>query len=444
MPDLAGEVTDLLQHLIRNACVNDGTPGSGQEARSADQLQSYLDGSGLQTEAYEPLPGRRSLVARIEGSDPRAPTVCLMGHTDVVPVSPQGWRRDPFGGELVDGEVWGRGAVDMLNLTASMAVAVRHLARSGFRPRGSLVYFAVADEEAGGHHGAEWVTHHHYDAVRADYVLTEWGGISLPSAPGPCVIVTTAEKGVAWRRLRVTGTPAHGSIPYGSDNALVKAAEVVRRLATYRPRAKITDTWRAFVPALGLPDETVAALLDPDRAWEACATIDEPCLAATAHACTHMTLSPNVVRGGVKTNVIPDIVDIDVDIRTLPGETAEDVAANLGEALGDLAASVTVSTIQQAEPTASPMVTPMWDSISRVVPKLVPNAGLVPRMSTGGTDARYFRQRGAVAYGFGLFSPAMTYEQFATRFHGHDERVDVESLRLSTEMWIALLRDMLA
>ncbi len=351
MADLTGEVTDLLQHLIRNACVNDGSPGSGQEFRSSDLLQAYLGGAGFEVEAYEPIPGRRSLVTRIEGTDPDAPTVCLMGHTDVVPVNPAGWQRDPFGGELVDGEVWGRGAIDMLNLTASMAVAVRHLARSGFRPRGTLVYFAVADEEAGGHHGAEWVTRHHYDAVRSDYVLTESGGISLP---GPCVTVTTGEKGVAWRRLRVTGTPGHGSMPFGSDNALVKASEVVRRLVTYRPRAKVTDTWRAYVGALGLPQDTAAGLTDPARVWDTCTTVDDPRFAAMAHACTHMTFSPNVVSGGVKTNVIPDVVDIDVDIRTLPGETADDVATNLEEALGDLASSVTVTILQQAEATDSP------------------------------------------------------------------------------------------
>ena len=152
--DLTGRTVELLQALIRNACVNDGTPESGQEVRNADLLQSYLEGSGLAIQRYEPTPGRASLVARIEGTDPSAPSLCLMGHTDVVPVSPDGWSRDPFGGELVDGEVWGRGAVDMLNLTAAQAVAFRHLADQGFRPRGDLVYFAVADEESGSAHGA--------------------------------------------------------------------------------------------------------------------------------------------------------------------------------------------------------------------------------------------------------------------------------------------------
>src|ERR1700759_809182 len=170
------EVTDLLQHLIRNQCVNDGTVESGFESRSVDVLAQYLGDTGLDLERYEPKPGRENLVARIEGRDPKAPTLLLMGHTDVVPVTPETWQRDPFGGELVDGEVWGRGAVDMLNLTASMAVAFRDLARSGFKPKGTLVYLAVADEESLGTWGAEHLVTNERGAVAADYVITESGG----------------------------------------------------------------------------------------------------------------------------------------------------------------------------------------------------------------------------------------------------------------------------
>ncbi len=147
-----------------------------------------------------------------------------MGHTDVVPVSVDGWRHDPFGGELIDGEVWGRGAVDMLNLTSSMAVVFRSLAERGFRPRGDLVYFAVADEEAGSVHGARWVADHHPESIRTTYLLTESGGLHTGSPEAPQIGVTVAEKGVAWRRLRVRGTPGHGSMPFRIDNALIAAA----------------------------------------------------------------------------------------------------------------------------------------------------------------------------------------------------------------------------
>ena len=147
------EATELLRTMIRNACVNDGTAASGQETRSCAALEDYFAGAGVACERYTSEPGRESLVARIEGSDPKAPRLLLMGHTDVVPVSASGWQRDPFAADLVDGIVWGRGAIDMLNLTSTMAVATRRLAKSGFRPRGTLIYLAVADEEAGGNLG---------------------------------------------------------------------------------------------------------------------------------------------------------------------------------------------------------------------------------------------------------------------------------------------------
>src|ERR1700737_2941770 len=170
------EVIDLLQQLIRNQCVNDGTKASGNESRSVDLLDTYLAGSGCDVERYMPVPGRGSLIAKIQGSDPSAPTLMLMGHTDVVPVNPDGWRRDPFGGELVDGFVWGRGAVDMLNETATMAAAFNKLAREGWRPKGTLTYLAVADEEALGTYGAGWLTQHETAPVKAGFGVTESGG----------------------------------------------------------------------------------------------------------------------------------------------------------------------------------------------------------------------------------------------------------------------------
>ena len=234
-------------------------------SRNAELLQSYLGSTGLDVQRFEPSPGRASLVARIEGSDPDAPSLCLMGHTDVVPVNESGWSRDPFGGELVDGEVWGRGAVDMLNLTASMAVAFRHLAATGFRPRGDLIYFAVADEESGSAHGMQWMADHERDAIRADYVLTENGGLHCGPTEQPYISINVGEKGVAWRRLRVRGTPGHGSTPFKADNALMTAAAVIQRIGDYRPPPRFHELWRRRSTALGVDDETKRDLLDDER-----------------------------------------------------------------------------------------------------------------------------------------------------------------------------------
>jgi acetylornithine deacetylase/succinyl-diaminopimelate desuccinylase-like protein len=173
---LTGETTELLQAMIRNQCVNDGTPESGHESRNADLLRTELEGTGADIETLEVLPDRDSIVARLPGTDPDAPKLMLMGHTDVVPVSPDGWKVDPFSGERIGDEIWGRGAVDMLNVTSSMAVAFRHIANSDTRYPGDIVYFGVADEEAGGRYGAMPLVEDRWDVLHCDYVLTEYGG----------------------------------------------------------------------------------------------------------------------------------------------------------------------------------------------------------------------------------------------------------------------------
>ena len=444
MTTSTAEVTDLLQHLIRNACVNDGTRGSGNETRSADLLAGYFEGSGVDVERYEPAPGRTSLVARIEGSRPGAPGLLLMGHTDVVPANADRWQRDPFGGELVDGEVWGRGAVDMLNLTASMAVATRRLAASGFRPEGTLVFLAVADEEALGTWGAEHLAHHERDAIAADYVITESGGIPVPGGDGALRLpVLVGEKGSCWTTLRIAGTPGHASQPYASDNALVTAAQVVQRLADFRPETRIHDAWRRFLGGMGYPDEVTAPLLNPDTFLDALGNLPTG-MAREFHACTHTTIAPTVVHGGTKTNVIPDCVDVQLDIRTLPGQTLADVRALLDEALGDLAGRVELVEVHDDPATESPVDTPLWDSLTRISQSFYAGSHLVPLLSVGATDARFFRRLGVTSYGFGMFSEKLTFEDYSRMFHGDDERVDVESLRLSTELWEALARDLLA
>ena len=437
------EATELLRTLIRNACVNDGTPASGHEERNADALEAYLAGSGLSFERYTAAPGRVSLITRIQGSDPKAPTLMLMGHTDVVPANPSGWKHDPFAAELEDGIVWGRGATDMLNITATMAVATRRLAKSGFRPRGTLIYLGVADEEAGSVYGASYLTREKFDAVKADYVITESGGVPIPAHSGIKLPVTVGEKGVNWRRLVIKGTPGHGSMPFRTDNALVTAAEVVRRVAVYQPKAKILDEWRRYVAELELAAELEAALTDPDRVLQAVGHLEPLGFARLAHACTHTTFSPNVVHGGSKINVIPDRIAIDVDVRALPGVTPLDVDAMLKEAVGDLASQVEIEAPRGQEGSRTSMDTPLVDALRRVTQALVPGSKIIPRLTGGATDARYFRWKGIPSYGFGLSSRRIPYTEYPLMFHGNNERIDTESLRLSATMWEALCRDFL-
>jgi acetylornithine deacetylase/succinyl-diaminopimelate desuccinylase-like protein len=449
--DLTAQTVELLQTLIRNECVNDGAPDSGNETRNADVLQQVVEGPGVEIERWGPSAERESFVARIPGTDPDAPSLCMMGHTDVVPVNEEGWREDPFGGEIIASpegydEVWGRGAVDMLNLTSSMAVVFRSLADRGFRPRGDLLYFAVADEEAGSAHGARWVADHHADAIRCTYLLTESGGLHSGPEGNKTVSVNVGEKGVAWRRLRVKGTPGHGSMPFGSDNALVTASKVVSALNEYRPTPRVHEHWRGQVQSLPLPDEMKDAMLDETAIDELLDDLPRTAGKGFFHACTHTTFSPNVVgtMGQPKTNVIPDIVDLDIDIRTMPGDHTAEVEAHLRAALGDdLYERIDVEVLMDDPSSISRTDTPLWDALQRAVNEPFPDARLNPQFSVGFTDARVFRELGAVSYGAGLFSPVVDPGEFSLRFHGHNERIDVESLRLTTELWERIVTDLL-
>ena len=297
--DPIAETTDLLQHLIRNACVNDGTVASGAEVRSVDVLESVPGRGGIDVQRFEPQPGRASLVARIEGSDPTAASLLLMGHTDVVPVNRRRLdAREPFSGDLVDGFVWGRGAVDMLNITASQAVAFRRLADSGFRPKGTLIYLAVADEEALGTWGARWLVEHERDAVYADYVLTESGGYQMPTADGVRLPVLTAEKGTFWSeaadprhagprlaavphrqraRHRGRGGPAHRRVPAADARSTTCGGSSSRGWSTPR-RSRAPSSIRQ-----------VCATRSPELPLG---------MSRLVHACTHTTFAPTIIARG--------------------------------------------------------------------------------------------------------------------------------------------------
>jgi len=443
--ELTNETVELLQQMIRNECVNDGHVDSGHESRNADVLRQVIEGTGLEVETFEPVPDRGSIVARIEGSDPDAPSLCLMGHTDVVPVTPDGWLHDPFGAEIIDGEVWGRGAVDMLNLTAAMAVTFRHLADTGFRPRGDLIFFGVADEEAGSRAGAAWFAEHEPDAIAADYVLTENGGLHIGSPEKPNVIMNVGEKGVEWRRLRILGTPGHGSAPFRSDNALVRAAAVVQRLADYRPPPRFHELWRNQADSFGLDAETTAIMLDPDKIDDFLESFPLEGFARHFWSCTHTTFSPNAIGSPheLKTNTIPDNIEIEVDIRTLPGDGPEEVDAHLRAALGDLADHVEVEVISSYSSTMSRTDTPLWDSVQKAVNNPFPGIPITPHLIVGFTDSRVYREMGAVAYGAGLFSPTIDASDFSSRFHGNNERIDIESIGLTTRFYLDVVRDFL-
>jgi len=285
---------------------------------------------------------------------------------------------------------------------------------------------------------------HHPEAITTDYLLTENGGLHAGTNENPTINMVVGEKGIAWRRLRVKGVPGHASRPYRSDNALVKAAAIVQRIADYQPGPRFHEFWRPQVDAMGLDDEMRAILLDDQALDTALAALPNASMAGHLHACTHTTFSPNVAASQTKTNVIPDVVDIDVDIRTLPGEGPDEVDAHLRAALGDLYDQIDVSVILEEPSTSSRIDTPLWDSLQKAVSNPFPSSRVSPSLSVGFTDARVHRELGAIAYGAGLLSPNLSGAEFGSRFHGHNERIDLESIDLTTRFYHDIVTDLLA
>ncbi len=430
------DVTELCATLIANRCVNDGSPGSGGERRSVETLADVL---GPGSTVVEPHPGRASLVHRVVGTDPEAPTLALMGHTDVVPVTEASWARDPFGGEVVDGVLWGRGAVDMLNLTAAMAVVMREVIDGDLpTPPGGLVYLAVADEEAGGELGAKWLLDHEPTLVACDDLLTEiaYPAVSLGGAAAQPVMV--AEKGPAWRTLHATGTPGHASAPFGRRSALAPLAVAVDRLLEAETSPLIGPEWRRFVEGLDLEPGVAADLVDADRVDGVVAELatSDPGIARYVHACTRLTVTPTVLAAGTKANTIADRGALSVDMRLLPGQPPEAARRHLTEVLGDDLGGLADEVHMARTGSASEPAGRLWSALASAYRSEAGIEHVVPAMSPATTDARFFRDRGVTAYGAGWFDDTFGFGAFLDMFHGDDERIGVASL----ERTVALLR----
>lgn len=442
---VTSDTVELLRELVRAACVNTGEATSGGEIRAVRVLQRYLADEirqgTVEAQVFEASPGRASLVARVRGTDPEAPALGLLGHTDVVPVNSDRWTRDPFGGELIGegtaAEVWGRGTVDMLYLTAAFATALREAARAPERPLGDVVLLAVADEEAGGDYGLRWLLREHPDAFGVTEVLSESGGMRM----GAHVAIDVAEKGSAGRRLVVRGIPGHASIPYGAESAVIAAGVVLQRLAAVEPAVTLGPLWRSFVAARVQDPSVAERMMDPVRLDAALPELGG--IAGYAHAASRITISPTVLRAGQAHNVIPSEAHIDLDIRTLPGTSDEEVDELLREMLGELTdgpdAAVEIRHLRGWPATGSPADTPLFAAVREAIAE-TDGSPVVPIMAAGGSDARQFRELGIPSYGFGLLSADWSYERYRERIHAHDERIDVESVRLTVEALLRVVR----
>ncbi len=410
------EVVDLLRRLIRL----DTTNPPGNETIAAELLRDYLEAAGVECELYARVPERANLVARIPGRGD-GPSLALLSHTDVVLATATEWQRDPFGGDLVDGEVWGRGALDMKGEVAASAVAMATLAREGWRGSGDLVFVAAADEEVGNGFGLQWLVDAHPDAVRTDYALNEGGGERVVVGSRPVYLCTTAEKATSPFVLRVHGRSGHASMPGIADNALVKAAPLVARLGDFAVEPRVIPEVEAFFAAVagGVPG--------PGQILEAARELG-PAAAEIVEPLVGMTVSPTKAHASDKRNVIPGLCEIALDVRLLPGQTSEEAETVIRRLLGD--GDYELESLERTGGTRSPIGGPLLDAVASFVEAEEPGAVAAPTCCAGFTDSHWVRDAfGTTAYGF-FPSRAIDPELAARLIHSADERVPVDDLEL--------------
>ena len=420
---LRGEVTHLLQELIRLDTVNP----PGNETRAAELLRDYLEPSGVSCDFYARAPERANLVARIPGSG-EGPRLLLLSHTDTVLADPAEWTVDPWSGELRDGHVWGRGALDMKGQAAASAVAIASLAREGFRPRGDLIFAATADEEVGDDpdFGLSWLCREHPEAVRAEYAVNEGAGDRVEVGGHAFYLCATSEKMSSPFVLRVHGRSGHASLPSIADNALVKAAGYIERVAELAPEPQLIPEVEVLLEAVCGDVPAAADALAAARAVDpAAAVLVEPLLSPT--------LSPTMITASNKRNVIPALTEVTVDCRLLPGQTQEEVETLLRGWLGDGDYEIAWRTGQGG--TRSAMATPLWSAAETFIAEAEPGARVLPMCVAGFTDSHWLREAfGTVAYGF---FPVRSMDPYLAARSSAEwtSRADVDDLELGVR-WL--------
>jgi acetylornithine deacetylase/succinyl-diaminopimelate desuccinylase-like protein len=444
MTDWDGAVAECVEHLrelIRIPSVNppgvsDGAAGrdsTGGETAAAAYCAEVLTSAGVPAEVLETVSGRGSCFARLPATTATAePPLVLLGHLDVVPVDAESWSHDPFGGELIDGVVWGRGAVDMKGMVAMELSVMLALARAGGERSRDVIFAAVSDEEAGGTFGAgHWVVERpdlFADAAGrpAAAALNEVGGYSMTIGGRRVYAIQVAEKGIAWTRLRATGTTGHASMPQ-PDNAALKLAEAVTRLVRAPRPARLTPVVDAFLAALGLGAvaDAIRAGDEPTAMAVLEARVEDPVLRRSLSAMLHDTVTTTMIQVGKKMNVIPGSGEAQIDVRTLPGTDQDALLAELQQTVGDLAVVEPVIMLPAVE---APGDAPIVDLMRSALLEADPEARAAPMMITPGTDAKALATLGIPTYGF---APLQLDAEmpFLSLFHGHDERVPVSALR---------------
>ncbi|MHB8597091.1 MAG: M20/M25/M40 family metallo-hydrolase [Ktedonobacteraceae bacterium] len=422
-------VDEEIVALVRGLLRLDTRNPPGNEVRAAEYLQGLFEAEGIAGEIVGPSKDRGTFIARLKG-DGSAPPLLLMSHTDVVAVEPEKWTHDPFSADIADGFIYGRGALDMKQMVGMEALIMLLLKRSGVLLKRDVIYMAAADEECGGHAGAEWVVEHRPELIQAEYALNEGGGSGLEIHGRRYYPVQTAEKGTVRFRLRTYGRPGHGSVPH-NENAILKLATILATLTPNLLPVHFTPTLRGYIADLAAtqpPDIAQALqdiLIDETTADAAVDRLPfEEALKQRIHAMMRNTVTPTILAAGSQINVIPSEAEASVDGRHLPGWTPEMFLEELRSVIGHEAE---ITLLDPSIPLEADLQSPLFDSIKAVLKEHDAEATVIPFLLTGGTDAKHVTQLGTKVYGF---VPALyAGEGEGRRVHSHDERVSIRSLQ---------------
>jgi len=431
MADLQAEATGLLTRLIRHNTVNP----PGNERAAQEELAATLRDAGFDVTLVGRTEERPNLVARLRGTAD-GPTLCFLSHVDTVLAHADEWRHDPWCGDVIDGELWGRGALDMKSQTAAEVAAGVTLAREGWRPaRGDLLIVAVVDEEVGGADGAIWLTDTHPELVRCDYLVNEGAGAVIPFDGGRLFGVCVAEKGVHRFRLTTHGTAGHASNPRVGDNALLKTAPLLQAMADRQPGFDLTEGPLALLRELGFEHADGAQALEALRARD-------PILAMMVEPMLGVTFAPTQSSGSEKLNVIPSRATIGVDCRTPPGLGEDVVRGRIAEVLGPGGYDIEFTELVVGN--GSPVDSPMMDVIRAWIAEQEPDARVVPVTLPAFTDSRTFRDAfpDCVAYGFFPMRHTSLYEMWPL-IHAPDERIDVRDLGFAAAFYRHLAEELI-
>jgi len=428
MKAIGEEALVHLRELIRI----DTTNPPGGETAACEYLRDQLSKEGIGSEILEKEKGRGNIVARLSGDGSKKPLL-LQGHLDVVPAEHGEWSHPPFAAEIADGYLYGRGAVDMKNMVAMELAVILTAKRRGWPLRRDIIFAAVADEEAGCACGSKFLVEEHPEKVKAEYAFGEIGGFSLEVRGNRFWPIGVAEKGVAWLRITAKGAPGHGAMP-NPDNAVVKIAGAAHKLGKASLPLHVSEVVQTFINAMAdvqpkpvakilrqatnpLLSNVVTGRLIPDKS-----------VARSLYASLHNTVNVTVLRAGDKINVIPGSAMMKVDGRTLPGQTAEDLIAEIKRVIGK---DYEIEVIHSMPPVLTDINDPVYTTITETIKRHDPQGVPIPYLVPGFTDTKYFSKTGAKCFGF---SPVMfgAGEKFAELFHGHDERIPVEGFKKGT------------